>query len=588
MRARWRTTWEGRWLAALILAPLVIASSATAVPAQPPPRVGVFATAVSARPPHHSRPHRGRPLNPHRFAHVLLISVDGLHESDLEWYTRRNPGSALAKLARAGIRYENARTPIPSTSFAGILAQVTGGDPRVTGVYSGGGYTHELLAPGTKTCRRGEATGTPVRYDDSIDRNPASIAAGQPLAGLPGTILRMTGLPQSLIDPAKLPVDPRGCRPVYPHRYLKVNTIFEVARNHGLRTAWSDDHPAYEILNGPSGRGVEDLFTPELGSQAIGYPPGVDWSQDNAATIRYDSYKVAAVLNEIAGHDHGATRRTGVPGIFGLNFQAVASAQQLPTSDGLAGGYRPGSATPGPLLRRALDSVDASLGRMLRALAARRLARSTAIIVSARHGQSPQNPRQLTRIDDGPIIDAINAAWNSIHPAAGKLIVAASDHDMIQMWLSDRSEEAAIFVEDYLLTHSVTGTTVSGGSRTLAGSGLIKAYAGLSAANYFGVSPNDSRHPDVWGVARGGVLYPDAQHQPAGHAGKALAAHGGAGAQDQDVPLVVFAPGRAGTRVVRRQVQSTQIAPTILQLLGLDPRALHAVAIEGTPALPDL
>jgi len=50
---------------------------------------------------------------------------------------------------------------------------------------------------------------------------------------------------------------------VYPHSYLKVNTVFEVARAAGLRTAWSDKHPAYEILNGPSGAGVQDLFTPE-------------------------------------------------------------------------------------------------------------------------------------------------------------------------------------------------------------------------------------------------------------------------------------------------------------------------------------
>ena len=30
---------------------------------------------------------------------------------------------------------------------------------------------------------------------------------------------------------------------------------------------------------------------------------------------------------------------------------------------------------------------------------------STAIIISAKHGQSPLDPNQLTRIDDGPIID---------------------------------------------------------------------------------------------------------------------------------------------------------------------------------------
>jgi hypothetical protein len=31
-----------------------------------------------------------------------------------------------------------------------------------------------------------------------------------------------------------------------------------------------------------------------------------------------------------------------------------------------------------------------------------------------------------------------------------------------------------------------------------------------------------------------------------------------------------------------------QVAPTILRSLGLDPEALQAVRIEGTPALPGL
>jgi hypothetical protein len=80
----------------------------------------------------------------------------------------------------------------------------------------------------------------------------------------------MTATPQTLLDPGTLPVDPASCQPVYPHTYLRVNTVFEVARAHGLGTAWSDKHPAYEVLNGPSGAGVQDLFTPEINSAAAG------------------------------------------------------------------------------------------------------------------------------------------------------------------------------------------------------------------------------------------------------------------------------------------------------------------------------
>ncbi len=45
-------------------------------------------------------------------------------------------------------------------------------------------------------------------------------------------------------------------------------------------------------------------------------------------------------------------------------------------------------------------------------------------------------------------------------------------------------------------------------------------------------------------------------------------------------------PGDRDHRTVNRQVETTQIAPTILKALGLDPRALQAVRIEGTEVLP--
>ena len=85
--------------------------------------------------------------------------------------------------------------------------------------------------------------------------------------------------------------------------------MFEVAKRAGLRTAWSDKHPVYESFNGPSGNGIDDLFTPEIDSTAIEpdgtpYPGAISWTGDNAATRQYDSYKVKAILNEIDGYDH--------------------------------------------------------------------------------------------------------------------------------------------------------------------------------------------------------------------------------------------------------------------------------------------
>jgi arylsulfatase A-like enzyme len=262
-----------------------------------------------------------------------------------------------------------------------------------------------------------------------------------------------------------------------------------------------------------------------------------------------------------------------------MNFQAVSTAEKLPTSDGLTGGDLPGTTTPGPLLQRALQYTDDQLQAMDNEIQSQGLADSTAIVLSAKHGQSPQDPNQLTRIDDGPIIAGVNAAWAATHPGAAALVSAGTDDDAIMWWLSDQSQAAARFVKNYLWTHPATGNTASGGSRTLAHSGLVKVYASKAAARYFGVPASDPRHPNVWGVVQVGVVY-------TGGKGK-IAEHGGANPADRHVPLVVDAPG-VDHGVFSKPVETTQIAPTIVKLLGLDPDRLQAVQVEGTQVLPGI
>ena len=155
------------------------------------------------------------------------------------------------------------------------------------------------------------------------------------------------------------------------------------------------------MLSGPSGDGVDDYFTPEINSQAIGFPAGEDWTSDNAATMEYDGFKVQAILNEIDGFNHSRTTHVGVPAIFGMNFQTVSTAEKLPTSDGLTGGYLPGGKVPGPLLTRALTRVSEQIGAMTSEIQSQGLADNTAIIVSAKHGQSPTDPNTLARVPDG-------------------------------------------------------------------------------------------------------------------------------------------------------------------------------------------
>ncbi|MEA3019100.1 MAG: hypothetical protein QOI47_624, partial [Actinomycetota bacterium] len=343
--------------------------------------------------------------------HVLLISVDGMHQSDLSWYVATHPQSTLAALASAGVDFSNARAPFPSDSFPGLIAQVTGGNPSSTGVFYDDSWNRALLPAGTTSCT-GKAPGAEVTYFEALDRNLGALDAGQGIVPSSNPsdpwsdILHMTSNPRAVIDPAQLPVDPSSCTPVYPNQYLKVNTIFEVAHRHKLATAWSDKHPAYQVLDGPTGAGVDDFFTPEVNSSADPAAPTdpnhPDWTKDNLDTQKYDGYKVRAVLNWIDGRSHDGSTTLTPPAIFGMNFQSVSTAQKLPTSktegdsSGSAkGGYQADGSTPGAVLTNALDFVDQSVGRMVSELHARRLFDATTIIVSAKHGQSPMQASAL-------------------------------------------------------------------------------------------------------------------------------------------------------------------------------------------------
>lgn len=526
--------------------------------------------------------------------HVLLISVDGLHQSDLAWYVQTHPQSTLAYLSARGVDFSDASTPFPSDSFPGMVGQVTGGNPSTTGVYYDDTWNHALLAAGTTNCT-GVAPGVEVTFFEALDLNLGALDAGQGIVPSGGVdpwsnILSLTGNPVNLINPANLPVDPETCLPVYPNQYLKVNTIFEVAHQHHLRTAWSDKHPAYQILSGPSGRGVDEYFTPEINSSANPAAPTdpnqPDWTTDNLATQQYDGYKVSAVINWINGHYHDGTGNPGTPAILGMNFQTVSTGQKLPVSKtegnllGTAqGGYLADGATPGTVLSHALNFVDQSLGSMVSALSNRSLLAKTAIIVSAKHGQSPMNSAALNRINDSKIIDALNAAWNHDFQGgnanATPLVAFGVDDDGMLLWLNDRSTKATDYAQRFLQNYSDVSASVDG--KPVSSAGLTQIYTGAAAAKLIGVRQSDSRVPDVIGVAQYGVVY-------TGKKGK-IAEHGGDHTEDRNVPILIAYPGAAGGTAVSKPVETTQIAPTILELLGLDPNELQAVRLEGTPPL---
>jgi hypothetical protein len=458
-----------------------------------------------------------------KISRVLLISVDGLHALDLANFINSNPQSNLARLSARGITYTQASTSKPSDSFPGLMSIVTGGSPISTGLWYEGAYARDL-SPAGSDCK---TTGTEIVWDSGIDHDKKLVDGGG-------------------IDPAKLPRDPKkGCSAVYPHDYLRVNTVFEVVRQANLHTAWVDKHPSYEMTNGPSGRGVEDLFTPELAASGA--------SHDVKKAEIFDDKKIEAVLNEINGKDHTGTKDAPTPSLFGTSLQAFSMGQKL-------GGYTNEIGTPGDVLSETLQHTDASIGKLLQALRQRHLEDSTLVIVTSKHGESPMDPRKRQLVAD-TILEGI---MKTSHP--GALTFAYQDGDLASIWLKDQSETQKV-VDTLSKLENESATDVE------------EILAGEALKLMFNDPLHDARTPDVLLVPRLGGLYMEADT-------KFLAEHGGFHKQDTNVALLLSRPGLQ-PQIIKTPVQTTQIAPTILNSLGLNPRALQAVQQEKTRELPN-
>jgi hypothetical protein len=495
----------------------------------------------------------------HPVKHVLLISVDGLHALDLSNYVASHPDSNLADLSRHGATYTNNVTSSPSDSFPGLASLVTGGSPVTTGLWYDDTY-NRALSPPAETDGLGNPggncpgkIGTNVAWDEAVDMDLTRLDGG---GGL---------------NPKYLVRDPKnGCKTILPHEYLRVNTIFEVLRAAGRRTAWTDKHPSYEWTNGPSGKGVEDFYGPEINSIPVPLPqfpgcatvPFVDSTPDDGWTNSFDDIKcydmlhVQAVINQIDGYNHDRTAKVGVPALFGTNFQAVSVGEKLAVDpvSGLKGGYTDVLGTPGQALAGELDFVDQSIGRFVQELKAQRLYDSTLIIVSAKHGQSAIDVTRRRGIGAGQPAATIGAADAFDISDDGSLI-----------WLADPSLAAGVVV------------TLSRPSNQQA-LGIQEIFAGQSLRNKFNDPGTDPRTPDIILKVNTGVIFTG---------GSKLSEHGGFNEDDVHTALLVSLEGM-DQAVVKAAVTNQQVAPTIIQALGLDPEALQSVRKEQIHVLPFL
>ena len=495
--------------------------------------------------------------------HVLLVSIDGLHALDVARFVESHPHSALASLAEHGVTYTNARLPAHSDSFPGLLALVTGGSPISHGVFYDVSYDRKLFDPTNTSCAG--LPGNTVVFDESID------------------LYDSANVSKDVMDPSKLPrrLNERGqCVPVFPHDFVKANTLFEVVRAAGGQTAWADKHPAYDLVNGPSGQGVADLYTPEITNVN-----GLDATVSVVCTVKNDQKKVAAILNQIQGHNHDDTTSPGIPTLFGMNFQAVSVGQKLakdnfdgscaedtdPHLNGQPGGYKDGSGTPTDVLMYGLEKTDQALRSMIDALKSQGIHDSTLFIVSAKHGQSPINPLKVNK--PGHFADLVAALPGAGSDPAAQAIASAAactigpcgfvmDDDVALIWLADQSQAAAVAA--YLNMNA----------KALF---IDEVLAGAELRLKFNNPTKDNRTPDIIVQPTYGTIYTTSK--------KKIAEHGGMSFGDTNVGLVVSRP-HMHERIVKTPVLTSQVAPTILRALGLNPAALKAVQVEHTPVLP--
>jgi type I phosphodiesterase/nucleotide pyrophosphatase len=529
--------------------------------------------------------------------HVLLLSIDGMHAVDFyncsHGIAGANDGKPycpnMAALSQTAINYVNTESSKPSDSFPGMAALASGGTPKTTGLYYDVAYDRSLDAPTITTgtglaggpCTPGAApTGTTTDNDQGVDIDDTKLNGGAPGAGLTeGGI--------ASIDPRKLVRDPAaGCAGVYPWNFIRTNTLFGVIHAAGGYTAWIDKHPSYSFVGGPGGTGLDDYYSPEVNSNVVPLPGvtaldgipcdpirdkvGVSaWNSSFENIKCYDAIKVYGLLNEIAGKTHSGSPAT-VPAVFGMNFQSVYVGESVNEAGVATGGYKNAAGLPSQELLKEIEYVDTAIGDIVSALQAASIYNNTLLIVTAKHGDSPIDPTRY--VADGTSTPATILATNNMIPYSESPLnttgIGATEDDVSVLWLK---KGASVPKAVKILEQNATAI------------GLGEIYYGPSLwinYNVGGDEPGDDpRTPDIIVTPNVGVTYSNSTSM--------IGDHGGFAHDDTNVILMVANPSFSA-QTISSLVATRQIAPTIVQALGLDPTTLTAVQAEGTQVLPEV
>jgi hypothetical protein len=366
-----------------------------------------------------------------------------------------------------------------------------------------------------------------------------------------------------------------------------------------MYTAWADKHPVYnaEVAGYGTPSTVSDPFNTEINADIVppfltdtrgrtvtfplpnptGDPNGFFITDSVGNTAAYDQIKVDAILNEIDGRNSANTKRAPVPAIFGMNFQTVSVAQKLvdpilscvrsnnaPGCDPnyVPGGYEPNTFQFTPQLLGGIESVDAAIGSMVTELQKQRLLSSTTVVIAAKHGQSPIDPAKLA---------LIGHAETTVLDNAGIATAQVTDDDIALIWLTNQAQTPAAVAA---LAADKAGANTAHIDYVLSGQAL---------AARFNSPLVDPRTPDLIIQPIPGTIYSSSKAK--------VEEHGGFSIDDTHAALIVvngasIGTSRFGGTVVNQPVQNYQVAPTILDILGLNPNQLLSVQKEHVQILP--
>ena len=140
--------------------------------------------------------------------------------------------------------------------------------------------------------------------------------------------------------------------------------------------------------------------------------------------------------------------------------------------------------------------------------------------------------------------------------------VAFSCRQFALIWLPDQTQDQ--LVADYLNTNA---------------SALFidEVLGGAELKLKFNDPNKDSRTPDVIVQPQYGVIYTGSSAKNAEHGGMSFG--------DTNVGLIVSNPS-IKAKTLKTPVATSQVAPTLLQFLGIDPQRLMSVRVEKTEVLP--